>query len=183
MAKVIEQIHILECQLFKNINKYFHRKNLHAFLHTITHCGGITFNVTALFLVFFFGSTALQIVALTSAISITISFIPVAICKKLYPRKRPYLVLDETNVVEKALKDYSFPSGHTTAIFSSVIPFVLFLPILSIVLIPLALAVGVSRIYLGLHYPTDVLVGLLLGSSTGMICFFIMKQFIPYVSV
>ena len=98
-----------------------------------------------------------------------VGYIPVAIAKKLYPRQRPYIQLKHTKVLENPLKDHSFPSGHTTAIFSLVTPLMITYPAFAAVLLPLAVTVGISRIYLGLHYPTDVLVGLILGIFSGAV--------------
>lgn len=85
--------------------------------------------------------------------------------QKLYPRLRPYLALPDTNTFRNPLKDHSFPSGHTTAIFASTVPYMIAYPVLTAVLLPLACTVGFSRIYLGLHYPSDVLAGAVIGSG------------------
>ncbi|PJH69213.1 phosphatase PAP2 family protein, partial [Salmonella enterica subsp. enterica serovar Typhimurium] len=70
-------------------------------------------------------------------------------------------------VMKNPLQDHSFPSGHTTAIFSVIIPFILLDWMLMFLLLPIGIIVGVSRIYLGLHFPSDVLGGSLLGSFAG----------------
>lgn len=176
MTRMIKQFYALECQLFRNVNQYFDRKHLNAFFRTITHFGGAKLTISTTLLLILFASQPLQLTAVASAFALTISHIPVAILKKLYPRSRPYLVLDHIKVTDNPLKDHSFPSGHTTAIFSVVMPFVLLNPTLATVLIPFSLAVGLSRIYLGLHFPSDVIAGMLLGSSTGMLCFFVLKH-------
>ncbi|MNM71115.1 putative undecaprenyl-diphosphatase YbjG [compost metagenome] len=102
---------------------------------------------------------------LQAGVALAISHIPVAAAKKAYPRLRPYLTLPGTNTFRNPLTDHSFPSGHTTAIFSITVPFMAAQPLLAIVLVPIALLVAVSRIYLGLHYPSDTLAGAIIGSS------------------
>ena len=111
--------------------------------------------------------------AFASALALSLSHLPVHFVKKLFPRKRPYLTLEKTKFPANPLQDHSFPSGHTTAFFSVVIPYVLLIPNLAIVLIPLGICVGISRIYLGLHYPSDVIAGGILGSLVGFLCFYL----------
>ncbi len=64
-------------------------------------------------------------------------------------------------------KDYSFPSGHTAAAFSVAAIFALNFPAVMYNLAGLAALVGVSRMYMGQHYPTDVAIGALLGAGSG----------------
>ena len=144
---------------------------LNLFFSTITHMGGATFTILSTILLILISNNQTKVAAYSSALALAISHIPVQLVKKLFPRKRPYLMIEETKVPLNPLKDHSFPSGHTTAIFSVIIPFVLFVPALSFILIPLGLCVGLSRIYLGLHYPSDVMAGGLLGSCVGVFCF------------
>ena len=169
MERMIKQFYDVDHRLFRNVNQYFQQKYWNFFFRNITHCGGATFTISTVILLLIFGTPEIKTIALASAISLTISHIPVAILKKMYPRRRPYLVLDEIYVTDRPLKDHSFPSGHTTAIFSIVIPFALYNPIFAVIFLPLAVLVGISRMYLGLHYPSDVIVGILLGSTTGIL--------------
>ena len=118
-----------------------------------------------------FASGTLHQAAIATAISLAISHIPVQILKRWYPRKRPYLTIQDAKYPVHPLQDHSFPSGHTTAVFSVFIPFICYNPSLLIFLLPLALCVGISRIYLGLHYPSDVFVGMCLGTCSGIISF------------
>jgi undecaprenyl-diphosphatase len=82
----------------------------------------------------------------------------------MFTRQRPYSRLIGVNTFKLDLRDYSFPSGHTTAAFSVAVSFALVFPSIMIPLMLAALMVGLSRIYLGVHYPTDVVVGIIIGT-------------------
>lgn len=78
-------------------------------------------------------------------------------------RERPFVASPDILAGTAPLDRYSFPSGHTLhAVMFSLIAIAWF-PMLAAVLIPFALLVALSRVVLGLHYPTDVLVGGLIG--------------------
>lgn len=63
----------------------------------------------------------------------------------------------------------SFPSGHTTFSFTQAVIYSHYYPRMKIPLFVYATLVGFSRVYLGEHYPTDVLGGALLGISVGIL--------------
>ncbi|MCM3734491.1 phosphatase PAP2 family protein [Bacillus cytotoxicus] len=175
-TKSISSLYRIECYIFKGINRYFERKPLNIFFRTITHMGGATFTLSLIVFLLVLTNGSLRGIVIASAISLTISHIPVQIFKKYYPRKRPYLIIHNAKYPTNPLVDHSFPSGHTTAIFSVIIPFILYEPSMTFLLLPVAICVGISRIYLGLHYPSDVLVGMCLGTISGIVSYY---QFIP----
>lgn len=78
-------------------------------------------------------------------------------------RPRPYVRHTSIRAAVAPLDQYSFPSGHTlhAVAFSTVV--VSHYPQLAWLLLPFTLLVGLSRLVLGLHYPSDVLAGALLG--------------------
>lgn len=85
------------------------------------------------------------------------------VLKQHLVRERPYLTHCDIRVGCAPLDRYSFPSGHTLqAVLFTVITIAWF-PALAAVLIPLTVLIAASRVVLGLHYPTDVLVGALIG--------------------
>ena len=78
-------------------------------------------------------------------------------------RPRPFHVHQQISLRSIPLDQFSFPSGHTlhAVIFSMVA--IHYYPMLSFGLIPFTILIGLSRPILGLHYPSDVLVGALIG--------------------
>lgn len=157
-----------EHQLFYIVNQKIRHPALDWFFSYITHLGGATITILATIAIGLFGGARWSMAGWESLIALAVSHIPVAIMKRTYPRLRPYLVLPETNTCKNPLTDHSFPSGHSTAIFSVVVPLTAALPILGLVLLPLASLVSVSRIYLGLHYPSDCVAGIAIGTGAGL---------------
>ncbi|MBK1716492.1 phosphatase PAP2 family protein [Thiocystis violacea] len=78
-------------------------------------------------------------------------------------RERPCHHALDINALVPPLDHYSFPSGHTLHAVSFSTVAIYYFPELAWVLIPFATLVAMSRILLGLHYPTDVLVATLIG--------------------
>ena len=86
--------------------------------------------------------------------------------KKLFKRDRPYKVIPGINNIVTPVDRFSFPSGHTAAacVFSTLL--IYFFSFLIIPLACWAMLVGFSRVFLGVHYPTDILAGIALGTGS-----------------
>lgn len=83
-------------------------------------------------------------------------------------RDRPCDVLANVHRRVSPSDQFSFPSGHTAAAFVMATLLSYFFPLLSMPVISWALLVGFSRIYLGVHYPTDILAGMAVGLLSAM---------------
>lgn len=78
-------------------------------------------------------------------------------------RPRPFQVRQDVWVIGKPLDHFSFPSGHTLHAVAFSMVAMHYYPPLSIILVPFMLMVAMSRVILGLHYPSDVLAGASIG--------------------
>ena len=97
--------------------------------------------------------------------SVVISHLLVQLVKRTVGRARPPLGCDLSAIV-RAPDRFSFPSGHAAASFAVALSYVIVFPRWAGPLILLAALVGFSRIRLGVHYPSDVVVGQLLATCT-----------------
>jgi len=162
--------------LFEYINKRLKCKVLDIFMPRITHLGGASFTVLSCLFLYLFGHSEAKVAATQAFVTITSSQGIVQLFKNIINRKRPYLVLPEVNTFwSNLLKDHSFPSGHTTAGFSLAAVLSLHFPHYSLISYVLATMVGISRIYTGMHYPSDVLSGAFLGMLCAALTRFIVN--------
>lgn len=99
------------------------------------------------------------------------------ILKPTIQRIRPFDVITDIELLVKRPLDYSFPSGHTAASFTSVMALYLagekklWIPALV-----LAVLIAFSRLYLYVHYPTDVLGGVIIGVISGALGYWLVQK-------
>ncbi len=99
--------------------------------------------------------------------------------KKLILRPRPWSDMDIdliNHLVGKKGENYSFPSNHAANMSGLAVVFSSIYKRLKNVFWILTIIVMVSRIYIGVHYPSDVIAGLILGSTYGLITTLIWKK-------
>lgn len=82
----------------------------------------------------------------------------------IYFRERPYMALQEVNrLIAEPLTSKSLPSDHTSMAFAIAVSVALLHPRLGAVMLAAAAGIGFSRIYVGVHYPSDILAGIFVG--------------------
>jgi undecaprenyl-diphosphatase len=91
--------------------------------------------------------------------------------KKWTKRPRPFTKDARIHVWTAPLDEFSFPSGHTLHAVSFTLVALAYYPILAPVLIPLAISIALSRVILGLHYPSDVFAATVIGSVLAWVSF------------
>ena len=96
--------------------------------------------------------------------------------KPLIARPRPYIYFPEMTLLIAPLADYSFPSGHTFASFASATALFLHHKKWGIAAYSLAAVIAFTRLYLYVHFPTDILGGIALGIFNGWIAYKIINK-------
>lgn len=138
---------------------------------------GVLWIVLSIVLIFFKRTRMIGVVSLTSlAFCFLINNV---LIKNIVARARPFDTFSDLVPLIEKPTDYSFASGHTTASFASAGILVRFenKPLI-IVTVLFAFLVAYSRLYLGVHYPTDVLCGMIIGTLGSIaVYYFYSKRF------
>lgn len=135
----------------------------------ITHLGdaGFVWIVITLCLLIYKGSRREGFLCACSLLLVLL--INNIILKNVVARTRPYEMVEGLQRIIEAQSDFSFPSGHTGSSFAAAVVIFLRLPkrygILAMVL---AVLIGLSRLYVGVHYPTDVIAAAIIGTAAAV---------------
>jgi undecaprenyl-diphosphatase len=93
------------------------------------------------------------------------------IVKRWIARPRPYRTCPGIRACARSLDEFSFPSGHTLHSVAFSLILTVYYPMFALFVWPFTILIAVSRVVLGLHYPSDVIVGALIGGITAAVSF------------
>lgn len=97
--------------------------------------------------------------------------------KPIVARPRPFSLREDIELIIAAPKDFSFPSGHTLSSFAAATGLFIYHKKLGIAALIWAILIAFSRLYMYVHYPTDVIAGILLGVICAVISALLINRF------
>jgi undecaprenyl-diphosphatase len=168
-SSLLARFDAAEYRMCRRLNRAAANTGVRVFFKTASRLGdGVIWYALMLALPFIYGARGFE-VALIMLATGAAGLAVYKFLKRTFVRERPFIRHAGISLAGAPLDRYSFPSGHTLHAVAFTWQAVAAFPELGLVLVPLALAIAASRVVLGLHYPTDVLVGALLGAASGAI--------------
>lgn len=174
---MIEIVRNIDEKILIFIQEYVRRPWADVFWITVTHLGDFGWIWIVSAVVFLFCKRTRN-AGLSALISLAAgALITNVILKNIVERIRPYDTISDLILLIERQSDFSFPSGHTCASFAAASALYMALPKKwGSVCIILALLIAFSRLYVGVHYPSDVAAGVVIGVCCGYVGHFIVRK-------
>ena len=166
---MIEIFKKVDNTILRWINVKFRNKTFDKIMPIITSAGnlGIIWIVISVLLI---TKKDYRVLGQTILIALVITtIIGEGVIKNIVKRKRPFYGDDDKELLISRPITYSFPSGHTASSFAVATVFIKTDNAASLEIMLLACLIAFSRIYLGVHYPSDVIGGGIIGTLCGLI--------------
>jgi undecaprenyl-diphosphatase len=164
-TKIIGRLDAADISLCRWMNRSARRTQVRQLFSVVSRLGdGVIWYTLVAALPLLYGERGI-VPALQMVVTGVIGLLLYRFLKRMFVRERPFITHPAITLAGVPLDRYSFPSGHTLHAVSFTTTAVAQFPELGWVLVPLALLIALSRVVLGLHYPTDVLAGAGIGAT------------------
>ena len=173
MKRAFKKLKKWDATLSQRISQLHGRRPVDIFMYAVSHFGyGYTYPLIFLVIVIF--NWNLKLIIPAGFVSFALEHTTHKFLKNKTRRTRPFEVLPIRNLM-RPLDAYSFPSGHAASAFVMATLLNHLYPFLVIPLYFFASIIAISRVYNGLHYPSDIMAGSAIGfarARLGLIIFF-----------
>lgn len=168
---MIDFLYSIDLSLFYFINHTLSNPIFDKFFPFITSVNNWYIAYIILWSILFFKGGKLGKIASIGIILLIITSDQISsnLLKHLFERIRPCNSLDDVNLLVNRPRSFSFPSSHAVNNFAVAFYFYKLFPKLKWVLFIVAVLIAFSRPYVGVHYPSDILVGAFVGMGIGYI--------------
>lgn len=157
----------LDLRLCARANRWGARRFVGRVFAAISRLGDGVFWYTLMGVLALFGGRTGRLAAVHMAVTGILALVLYRALKGVTRRPRPFRSCPGVIAHVPPLDEFSFPSGHTLQAVSFTLVALAYFPVLMPLLIPFAVLVALSRVVLGLHYPSDVLAACVIGGGLG----------------
>jgi undecaprenyl-diphosphatase len=165
----LQRITKVDTALFYWLNRFSSNSNIIKGIRAISKTGDGHLYICFGALLFWLDSSHGALFFYTTLMAYALEIPIYLILKQCFKRKRPTATLLNFNAHITPSDKFSLPSGHTAAAFLMATIVSSFYPTFSVVAFSWAGSVGLSRILLGVHFPSDVIIGAILGAGIASI--------------
>lgn len=181
MQAFINWVYNADWAILNFIEEHMHSGVCDAIFKNITHLGdgGILWIIVAIALMLF---RRTRYIGIAVAVSLALnSIICLGILKPAFARLRPFMLDSGIDLILHAPTDFSFPSGHTASSFSAAVTLLLYNRKYGVLSLIAAALIAFSRLYLMVHFPSDVIAGIALGALTGAAAFIVTQKLEAFI--
>ncbi|EOR27542.1 MULTISPECIES: phosphatase PAP2 family protein [Clostridium] len=173
-----EYINFIDLRILEIIRTYFSSSFMDSIMVLITKLGdrGLIWIIISVILLV---SKKYKRIGITMIVALLLtSIIGEGIIKNIIQRPRVFNSINDIELIIKAPSSYSFPSGHTASSFAAAMVLGYYIKEYKYLFYFLAFLVAFSRLYLWVHYPSDIVGGMIFGIICGYIAIKIINNIV-----
>ncbi len=164
----LERLAAVDARMFLGINQLHQHFRLEKWVKRISFTGdGHCYALMAMVLPLLYREAGSSFL-ITGLLSFLLELPLYWMLKRSFKRRRPFNVVQALAPLLKPSDEFSFPSGHTTAAFMMACLVGVFFPIATLPMYAWATLIGMSRVMLRVHFLSDILAGMLLGTGIAL---------------